>query len=84
LAILDLQTPDKEDWAVLESVTRLAPVMPVVALTMWSNQQERANGGGIDALLEKPLDLLLLLDTIRELLAQSETRGATHSAEALC
>ncbi len=76
LVLMDLNTPADEGWQIFEAIRRLDAGVPVVAMTAWSNQCEVAVLRGIDALMEKPLDLPLLLRLIDELLAEtSETRN---------
>ncbi len=72
LVLLDLNMPDKDGWEAFDLMERLHPLLPVIVITARPNQYERARGAGIDALMEKPLDLALLLETMKELLAQSE------------
>ena len=51
--------------------------MPVILITAKPNQLFTALGSGVGALLEKPLDFPILLQTIARLLAEShETRLA--------
>jgi hypothetical protein len=45
-------------------------MLPVVIITGRSNQRGVAESAGADALMEKPLDVPLLLQTIRELLVE--------------
>jgi CheY-like chemotaxis protein len=68
LVLLDLKTPGQEGWDASERIRRLEPRVPVILTTVWPNQHERAIRRGISALMEKPLDLSLLLKTIRDLL----------------
>ncbi|SRR6266540_303914 len=72
LALLDLKMPDKDGWEAYELMEKLDPLFPVILITALPNQLERAMRLGIDALMEKPLDLPLLIRTIRVLLAESE------------
>ena len=74
LMLLDLNMPDKDGWEALEVITQFAPFLPVVVISARSNQYKRAVQAGVDALMEKPLDLHVLLRTISELLAQSEAQ----------
>ena len=71
--ILDLN-PDasgvKNAWATLERLVGIKPLLPVVIITGRSNQRAQAEAAGADALMEKPLDVPLLLETIRELLTE--------------
>ncbi len=72
LVLLDLNMPAKDGWAAFEGISRLRPLVPVIVITARPHQYERAIGVGVDALMEKPLDLPLLLQCVRELLAESE------------
>jgi DNA-binding response OmpR family regulator len=46
--------------------------VPVIVITARSNQHEQARKMRMDALMEKPLDLHLLLQTIRQLLLEPD------------
>lgn len=47
-------------------------MVPIIIITARPNQYEQALRAGADALMEKPLDLPVLLSTIHQLLAESE------------
>ena len=68
LLILDLNMPVKNGWDTLEWLVKIDPVLPVVIITGRSDQRALAETAGADALMEKPLDVSLLLQTIRELM----------------
>ena len=68
LLILDLNMPVKNGWDTLEWLVKIDPVLPVVIITGRPNQRALAETAGADALMEKPLDVPLLLQTIRELM----------------
>jgi DNA-binding NtrC family response regulator len=70
LLISDLNMPVKNARATLERLVGINPLLPVVIITGRSNQRALAETAGADALMEKPLDVPLLLQTIRELLAE--------------
>lgn len=72
LVLLDLKVPGREGWAVFEEISRINALAPAIIITSWPNQYEHAVRRGVDALMEKPLDLPLLLQTIQGLLAESE------------
>ena len=77
LILLDLNMPDTNGWQAFEVMARLAPDVPVIVITARPHQARRAAEAGIDMLLEKPLDIPVLLDTIRSLLdAPDESRFA--------
>src|SRR5881394_3072549 len=64
LLILELNMPVKNAWATLERLVGINPLLPVVIITGRSNQRALAETAGADALMEKPLDVPLLLQTI--------------------
>jgi DNA-binding response OmpR family regulator len=72
LVLLDLNMPDKDGWEAFGEICEKHPMIPVIVITARPDQQARAVGLGIDALMEKPLNLQLLLATIRNLLAETE------------
>ena len=66
LLLLDLNMPGTDGWETLDHLACLKPALPVVVITAQSDQREWAESEGARALMEKPLDLLLLLQTIRD------------------
>ena len=81
LLILELNMPVKNAWATLERLVGINPLLPVVIITGRSNQRSLAETAGADALMEKPLDVPLLLQTICELLTEpmeSRARRASN------
>ena len=83
LVLLDLGLPVKDGWATLEWLAEINPLLPVIVITGRSEQQALAEKAGADALMEKPLDVPLLLQTIRELLdepLESRVRRASDPA----
>ncbi len=77
LVLLDLNLPGKSGWDIFERLTTENPMLAVIIITARSNQIFTALGGGVGALLEKPLDFPKLLQTISRLLAEpAESRFA--------
>ena len=68
LLLLDLGLPVKDGWGVVIWLTQVNPLLPVLVITGRWNQLDLAKKMGADALMEKPLDVPLLLKTIRELM----------------
>ncbi len=68
LILLDVNMPDKNGWDIFEELTREHPVIPVIVATAGPNQLFTAVSAGASALLEKPLDIRILLETIKVLL----------------
>jgi CheY-like chemotaxis protein len=72
LVLLDLNMPDRDGWDAFDLMNQTHPLVPVIVITARPQQYEHAAKLGIDALMEKPLNLSLLLATIADLLAESE------------
>jgi DNA-binding response OmpR family regulator len=72
LVLLDLNMPDQDGWEAFDLMADRRPYVPVIVITARPHQYERAVDYGIDALMEKPLNLPLLLNTIADLLAESK------------
>ena len=68
IVILDLNLPVKAGWEAFEVLTRTNPLLPVIIITGMPNQFEFAQAAGAGALLEKPIDVPLLMHTIEDLL----------------
>lgn len=72
LVLLDLNMPEKGGWEAVHLMRSLDPLVPVIVITARPHQYAEAVWRHLDALMEKPLDLPLLLQTIQRLLAESE------------
>ena len=77
LVLLDLNMPEKDGWEVWRLMSYWQQLVPVIVITARPHQYEQALKSKVDALMEKPLDLHLLLEMIRRLLAESY---AAHAA----
>lgn len=77
LVLLDLNMPDKDGWEAFRVISGLDGSVPVIVITARPHQYDEAVRRRIDALMEKPLDLPLLLHAIQNLLA--EPRTARHA-----
>ena len=72
LLLLDLNLPAKSGWDLFERFTAINPLLPIVVITGRANQLSFATAAGVGALMEKPLDVPLLVQTIAALLAEPE------------
>jgi DNA-binding response OmpR family regulator len=70
LLLLDLNLPNKSGWDIFERVTSNNPLLPIIIITGRARQSELAVAAGVGALMQKPLDVPLLLKTISELLLE--------------
>ena len=73
LVLLDLNMPDRNGWDAFDLMNRTHPSVPVIIITATPQQHEHAARLGIDALVEKPLKLPLLLAIIADLLAETDS-----------
>ena len=89
LLVLDLGLPVRNGWNTFERITRRAPAFPIVIITGKANPCDLAVAAGFGAVMEKPLDVGQLLQTMKELLGESpEARlyrlcGSRHAAQSL-
>jgi DNA-binding NtrC family response regulator len=72
LVLLDLNMPVKNGWETFEQMSSQNPMLPIILITARPNQFFPAMAAGVGALLEKPLDLVRLFQTIRDLLDESQ------------
>ncbi len=70
LVLLDLNLPIRSGWDVFERLTTRYPVIPVIIITGMPNQYQTALAAGVGALLEKPIEVPVLLETIEQLLKE--------------
>jgi CheY-like chemotaxis protein len=71
LVLLDLNMPVMDGWETFEKITSKKPLLPFIVITARPNQLFPALASGTGALMEKPLDLPKLINTIRTLLKES-------------
>jgi DNA-binding response OmpR family regulator len=79
LLLLDLGLPVKDGWGTLEWLARVNPLLPTIIITGRHAQRELAEAAGADALMEKPLNVPRLLQTIRELMDEPMERRAQRA-----
>src|ERR1035437_2832108 len=81
LLLLDLGLPVKDGWDIVIWLTEVNSQLPVIIITGRWNQRELAEKMGADALMDKPLDVSRLLQTIRALTNEPMERRAKRSKE---
>ena len=71
IVLLDLNPPDENPWVTVQRLTALQPDLPVIAMTGRLEAHDSASGAqALDALMEKPLDLSVLMVTLDQLTSQ--------------
>lgn len=81
LLVLDLGLPVKDGWVALHWLAHVNPLLPVVVITGKWKQGALCEGAGVDVLMEKPLDVPLLLQIICELLQETTEARARRIRE---
>ncbi len=81
LVLLDLNMPGQDGWEALRLMNRSERWVPVIVITARPHQYPEAVRRRIDALMEKPLDLPVLLDSIRRFLAEPDQARALRAAD---
>ena len=82
LMLLDLGLPVRDGWGTVIWLAQVNPRLPVIIITGRWNQRELARKMGADALMDKPLDVPRLLQTIRDLMNEPMERRAPASESA--
>ncbi|HEU0009672.1 MAG TPA: response regulator [Verrucomicrobiae bacterium] len=73
LILLDINMPDISGWQAFQIMAEMYPFVPVIVITARPGQARRAGELGVGSLLEKPLHIPTLLQTMRRLLARPAT-----------
>jgi DNA-binding response OmpR family regulator len=71
LVLLDLNMPVMSGWDTFERLTREHPLLPIIIITARPNQVFTSLSAGAAALLEKPMDVPMLLRAIKHVLAET-------------
>ena len=74
LILLDLNMPHWDGWTAFSQLDRVTPLLPVIVITARPHQYEKAVELGVDAFMEKPLNIPLLVSTIRRLTREDKRR----------
>ena len=74
IVLLDLNMPVKDGWETFERLTSINPLLPVIVVTARPDTYPIARSHGVAALMQKPLDIPLLLEAMRDLLAEPAER----------
>jgi len=67
LVLLDLSMPEMNGWEALKEIATAQPLLPVIITTAHQHQRDWIEPDGAWVLMEKPLNIPLLLATIREM-----------------
>ena len=70
--LLDLRLGPEDGWNLFSRLTRMQPGLPVIIMTGTRGEQVPVSATDCVALLEKPLDLRQLFETLRDVTAERE------------
>jgi CheY-like chemotaxis protein len=74
LVLLDLNMPHWDGWTAFSQLDRVTPLLPVIVITARPNQYPKAVKLGVDAFMEKPLNISILVRAIKHLTREDENR----------
>jgi DNA-binding response OmpR family regulator len=83
LLLLDLEMPRRDGWDVFEEVRSRCSLLPIIVITGLANELETRRIPGLDVLLEKPVEVPILLKKIEELLGESRVQRQTRLRRSL-
>ena len=66
--------PHWDGWTAFSQLDRVTPLLPVIVITARPNQYERAVRLGVDAFMEKPLNIPVLVRAIKRLASEDTNR----------
>ena len=74
LLLMNLNSPTEEGWAAIGAITEENPFLPVIVVTSQPELRDPAEAAGVCVLVQQPVDVPMLLQTIRELLTEPVQR----------
>ena len=74
LVLLDLNMPHCDGWTAFHQLDHITPLLPVIVITARPNQYDNAVRLGVDAFMEKPLNIPILLRAIQRLTGEEASR----------
>jgi DNA-binding response OmpR family regulator len=84
LAVLDVTLATESGWETARELIALNPTLPVIVITARPDQTSLPLAKRVAAVMEKPLNLPVLLDTIKNLLAQPENAKRENAYRQVC
>lgn len=74
LVLLDLNMPHWDGWTAFTQLDRVAPLLPIIVITARPNQYPKAVQLGVDAFMEKPLNIAALVGAIKRFINEEQSR----------
>jgi DNA-binding NtrC family response regulator len=76
LLLMNLDSPTGQGWEAIDAITGENPFLPIIVISSQAELRNLAEAAGACALVQKPVDVPMLLQTIGELLAEPFPRRA--------
>ena len=73
IVLLDMNLGPESGWDTFEKLRTIRPRLPIIMMTGHAQEQRPSPTGGMDVLMEKPLDLPGLVSKLEELSAREPT-----------
>jgi CheY-like chemotaxis protein len=80
IVLLDLNMPVRNGWDAFRAINTRDPLTPVIVVTGRPNQRELARAARVTALMEKPLDVPLLVETMDRLIREPASQRLSRHA----
>jgi CheY-like chemotaxis protein len=74
LVLLDLNMPLLDGWRAFSQLDRVSPLLPIIVITARPHQYEEAVRLGVDAFMEKPLNIPVLVRAVGRLIQEDSRR----------
>ena len=74
LVLLDLNMPHANGWTAFNQLDLVTPLLPVIVITARPNQYKEAVRLGVDAFMEKPLNIPILVRAVKRFTSEDENR----------
>jgi DNA-binding response OmpR family regulator len=81
LVLLDLNMPHADGWTAFRQLAQVKPLLPVIIITARPNQSREAVRVGVDAFMEKPLNISILVKAVKRLTNENEPRQGNRSPQ---
>jgi DNA-binding NtrC family response regulator len=80
VALLDVHLGDESGWDTCSDLRKIRPLLPVIMMTGHSDEMRLGPVQPVEAFLEKPLDLAVLVEKLAELVMASQRVQASKAA----
>lgn len=79
LLLVSLDSPTGAGWEAIDEITEESPFLPVIVISWQQELRNLAEGAGARALVEKPVDVLALVQTGQDLVAEPLQSRMRHT-----